>query len=76
MQGLLVVRAFALKKTRSDLPFIGANQTTILFNIFELKEQMTPMIIKRRMASKTVCNALLQGISCNSLARSKFTYGE
>lgn len=52
----------------SDRPFIGANQTTIRLSILELNEQMTPIIIKRRMASKTVCNALLHEISCNSSA--------
>jgi hypothetical protein len=37
---------------------VGANQRIILCNILELSEQMMPMMMRRRMVSRTVCKAL------------------
>lgn len=45
---------------------IGANQSTILCRLLVVREQMTPMIQRHRIARRTVCNAFLKVVSFSS----------
>jgi hypothetical protein len=60
----------------AKVPLVGANQRIILCSILELSEQMMPMMMSRRMASRTVCKALLDKSARKARFLSRSPYGE
>jgi hypothetical protein len=60
----------------AKVPLVGANQRIILCNILELSEQMMPMMMRRRMVSRTVCKALLDKSAAEARFLDGSPYGE